>query len=57
MLTLWQSYGNDGLNSITLKAMQQWNEIQNFIKTDIYSPKMTCSKFLKSVENYAESEQ
>ena len=30
---------------------KQWNEIQNFIKTDIYSPKMTYSKFLKSVEN------
>ena len=36
---------------------KQWNEIQNFIKIDIYSPKMTYSKFLKSFENYAESEQ
>ena len=48
------SYGS---NSITLKAIKQWNEIQNFVKIDIYSPKMTYSKFLKSVENYIESEQ
>ena len=46
-----------GSNSITLKAIKQWNEIQNFVKIDIYSPKMTYSKFLKSVENYIESEQ
>ena len=39
-------------NSITLKAIKQWNEIQNVIKIDIYSPKMTYSRFLKSVENY-----
>ena len=43
------SYGS---NSITLKAIKQWNEIQNVIKIDIYSPKMTYSRFLKSVENY-----
>ena len=48
------SYGS---NSITLKATKQWNEIQNFIKIDIYSPKMTYSKFLKSVKNYIEGEQ
>ena len=48
------SYGS---NSITLKATKQWNEIQNFIKIDIYSPKMTYYEFLKSFENYAESEQ
>ena len=41
------SYGS---NFITLKAVRQWNEIQNFIK-------MTYSKFLKSVENYFGSEQ
>ena len=46
-----------GLNSMTLKAIKQWNEIQNFIKINIYFPKMTCSKLLKSVENYIESEQ
>ena len=39
----------------TLKAIKQWNEMQNFIKIDIYSPKMTYSNFLKSVE--IESEQ
>ena len=44
-------------NSITLIAIKQWNEIQNFIKIDIYSPKMNCSKFLKSFENYIKSEQ
>ena len=38
-----------GLNSITLKAIKQSNEIQNFVKIDIYPPKMTYSKFLKSV--------
>ena len=48
------SYGS---NSITLKATKQWNEIQNFIKIDINSPKMTYSKFLKYAENYIESEQ
>ena len=48
------SYGS---NSIPLKAIKQWNEIQNFIQIDIYSPKMTYSKFLKSVENYIKSEQ
>ena len=36
---------------------KQWNEIQNFIKIDIYSSKMAYSKFLKSFENYTESEQ
>ena len=46
-----------GSNCITLKAIKQWNETQNFAKIDIYSPKMTYSKFLKSVENYIESEQ
>ena len=48
------SYGS---NSITLKAIKQWNEIQNFININIYSPNMTYSKFLKSVENYIEGEQ
>ena len=46
-----------GSNSITLKAIKQWNEIQNFVKIDIYYSKMTYSKFLKSVENYIVSEQ
>ena len=46
-----------GSNSITLKAIKQWNEIQNFIKIVIYSPKMIYSKFPKSVENYIESKQ
>ena len=41
---------------LTLKAIKEWNEIKNFIKIDIYSPKITYSKFLKSVENYTESE-
>ena len=37
------------------EAIKQWNEIQNFMKIDIYFPKMTYSKFLKSVENYIKS--
>ena len=37
------------------EAIRQWNEIQNFMKIDIYFPKMTYSKFLKSVENYIKS--
>ena len=32
------SYGS---NYITLKAINQQNEIENFIKIDIYFPKMT----------------
>ena len=48
------SYGS---NSITRKAIKQWNRVQTFIKIDICSPKMTCSKFLKSVEHYIKSEQ
>ena len=48
------SYGS---NSVTMKTIKQWNKIQNFIKIDIYSPKLTYSKFLKSAENYIESEQ
>ena len=40
-----------GSNSTTLKAIKQWNKIQNFIKIDIFSPKMTYYKFLNSVEN------
>ena len=40
-----------------MKAIKQWNEIQNFVKTDIYSPKMTYSKFLKFVQNYIKSKQ
>ena len=47
------SYGS---NSITLKTIKQWNKIQNFIKIDIYSLKMAYYKFLKSFENYIESE-
>ena len=39
------------------KAIKQWGEIQNFIKFDIYSPKMTYSEVLKSAENYIESGQ
>ena len=46
-----------GSNPITVKAIKQCNGIQNFIEIDIYSPKMTYSKFLKSKENYNESEQ
>ena len=48
---------SNDFNSIALKAIKQWYEIQNFIKIDIYSSKMTYFKFLKSVENYIESEQ
>ena len=43
------SYGS---NSITLKAIKQWNEVRNFIKVDIYSPEMTYSKFLSCLIYY-----
>ena len=46
-----------GSNSVTLKAIKQLNEIQNFIKIDIYFAKVNYSKFLKSVENYIKGEQ
>ena len=26
---------------MTLKAIKQWNELQNFVKTDFFSPEMT----------------
>ena len=45
-----------GLNSITLKAIKQWNELQNFVKTDIFSPEMTYSKLLKSIKTYIEKQ-
>ena len=38
-------------------AIKQWKEIPSFTRTDIYSPKMTYSKFLKSLENYIKSKQ
>ena len=46
----------NGSNSITLKSTKQWNGIQNSIKTDIYSPKITYSKFLRSVGNYIKND-
>ena len=39
----------------TLKAIKQWNEIQNFIKIGIYSTKKTNFKFLKSVDKVIKS--
>ena len=45
-----------GSNSITLKAIKQWNELQNFVKTDISSPEMTYSKLLKSQKTYIEKQ-
>ena len=47
------SYGS---NSITLKAIKQWNEVQKFIDIDIYSPEMTYPKFLKSVLKHIETQ-
>ena len=50
------SYGS---NSITLKAIKQWNKVQKFINIDIYhlySSEITYSKFLKSVLKYIESQ-
>ena len=35
-------------NSIKLKAVKQWNELQNFAKRDIFPPEMTYSKLLNS---------
>ena len=32
-------YGSN--STMTLKAIKQWNELQNFIKTDFFSPEMT----------------
>ena len=40
-----------GSNSITLKAIKQWNEMQNFVKTDILSQEMTYFKLLKIYKN------
>ena len=45
-----------GSNSITFKVIKLWNEVQKFIKIDIYSPEMTCPKFLKSVLKYIKSQ-
>ena len=45
-----------GSNSITLKAIKQWNELQNFIRTDIFSPEMTSFKLLKSIKTYIEKQ-
>ena len=46
-----------GSSSITLKAIKQWNELQNFVKTDIFSPEMTYFKLLKSIKTYIENQQ
>ena len=43
-------------NSITLKAIKQWNKVQKFIDIDIYSPEMTYPKFLKPLLKYIESQ-
>ena len=45
-----------GPNYITLKAINQQNEIKNFIKIDINFPKMTQSKFLTLREKCPYSE-
>ena len=45
-----------GHPAITLKAIKQWNELQNFVKTDIFSPEMTYSKLLKSIKTYIEKQ-
>ena len=39
-----------GSNAITLKEITQWNELQNFIKTEIFLPEMTHIKLLKSIK-------
>ena len=41
-----------GTNSITLKAIKHWNEIQDNIEIDINSPETTRSKFLKAIKTY-----
>ena len=43
-------------NSITLKAIKQWNKQQKFIKTDIFSSEMTYSEFLISIKTYIENQ-
>ena len=48
------SYGS---NSITLRTIKQWDKIQIFIKTDIYSSKMAYSKCLKSAKSFIKSKQ
>ena len=45
-----------GFNSITLKAIKLWNEVQEFINIGIYSPEVTYPKFLKSVLKYIKSQ-
>ena len=45
-----------GSNSITLKAIKQWNELQNFVKKAIFSPETTYSKLLKSIKIYNENQ-
>ena len=41
-----------GTNSITLKAIKHWNEIQDISEIDINSPETTRSKFLKAIKTY-----
>ena len=45
-----------GSNSITLKAIKESNEMQNFVKADTFSPEMTYSKLLKSLKTYIENQ-
>ena len=45
-----------GHTAITLKAIKQWNELQNFVKTDAFSPEMTYSKLIKSIKSYIEKQ-
>ena len=39
-----------------LKAIKQWNELKNFVKTDMFSPEMTYSKLLNSIKAYIENQ-
>ena len=41
-----------GSNSITLKAIKEWNEAQDSLKIDLDDPEITSSKFLRLIKEH-----
>ena len=41
-----------GSNSITFKAIKQWNEVQDTLETDLEDPEITSSNFLRLVKEH-----
>ena len=46
-----------GSNSITIKAIKHWNEIQNSLSIDLNSPDITRAKFIEAMKIFLENDE